>query len=362
MAIFLFWYGLISVTNVYSQCEKEQLEFLPKSEFFNSSRLKFWQPSSVYPSEKKLLHSYVNKFRYEFHNNFMSGKLDEIHNFKRNRYRNTFARQIILANNTTDNSVNNSSNNSSYELKPFHKTLGMIRSDFTNFYLSRENLFCLGLGLTFHAAISNTTIDQSLRNWYQNEVRSSGTDDLSYGFKFFGEGYFLIPFFGITTGVYCIDQKFLKSCKVWGVAGDYSTRVLRSYVIGLPTLLLFQSMLGCSRPDEKSHHSAWRFFRDNNSLSGHAFIGATPFLVAASMTDRLGLKVILFICSTFAGLSRINDDAHYFSQVALGWYLSYLSVRAVTKTNNTFSSNNSNIKFFPILESKYIGLGFVFKR
>jgi hypothetical protein len=31
------------------------------------------------------------------------------------------------------------------------------------------------------------------------------------------------------------------------------------------------------------------------------------------------------------GISRVNDDKHYFSHVALGWYLAYLSSAVVEK-------------------------------
>jgi len=34
-----------------------------------------------------------------------------------------------------------------------------------------------------------------------------------------------------------------------------------------------------------------------------------------------------------AGLSRINDDEHYFSQVALGWWIAYLAADSVDKTD-----------------------------
>jgi hypothetical protein len=234
--------------------------------------------------------------------------------------------------------------------------------DFKKFYLARENLFNLGLGLTFHAVISNTSIDQNIRNWYQNEIRSSMLDNWSSKFKFFGEGNFLIPMFGIAAGTYYIGQSFCNSDNIFGVAGHYSDRVLRSYLVGAPTLLLFQLALGSSRTGEKNYNSSWRSFCDDNSLSGHAFIGATPFLVAASMTNRLWLRCILFICSTFAGLSRINDDAHYLSQVMFGWYVSYLSVRAVSQSNFIFDSKNSNIKIFPIIEPQHVGLGFIFRR
>jgi hypothetical protein len=40
---------------------------------------------------------------------------------------------------------------------------------------------------------------------------------------------------------------------------------------------------------------------------------------------------IFYGLSTFPGLARINDDEHYFSQVALGWFLAYLSCAVVEK-------------------------------
>ncbi|MDR1485949.1 MAG: phosphatase PAP2 family protein [Planctomycetaceae bacterium] len=281
-------------------------------------------------------------------------------------HKNIFAQQIIRANNSSTSasifSLRNFCNDNSKLLQSFVDDFGVVRSDFKNFYLSHDNLFCFGLGLMFHAAVANTSVDQSLRNWYQDEVRSSFTDNLSDGAKILGEGRIWIPVFGIAAGVYCVGQKIGDPCREFGVVGDYSSRVFRSYLVGTPTLLLFQTLLGCARPEDNSNNSAWRFFHASNSFSGHAFMGATPFLVAASMTNQHWLRFILFVCSTFAGWSRINDDAHYFSQVALGWYVSYLAVRSVAQTNNNIARNNSNIKLFPIIEAKYIGLGLVIKR
>jgi len=45
-------------------------------------------------------------------------------------------------------------------------------------------------------------------------------------------------------------------------------------------------------------------------------------------------KGIFYGLSTLPGLSRINDDVHYFSQAALGWYLAYLSCAAIEKTED----------------------------
>jgi hypothetical protein len=100
--------------------------------------------------------------------------------------------------------------------------------------------------------------------------------------------------------------------------------------VGAPPMLFFQSALGASRPEEGDSH--WHFFEDNNAVSGHAFMGAVPFLTAAGMVKSPVLKAFLYCGSTLPALSRINDDAHYFSQAALGWWIGYLAASSIERT------------------------------
>ena len=51
-----------------------------------------------------------------------------------------------------------------------------------------------------------------------------------------------------------------------------------------------------------------------------------------TMIDEPLYKVPLFLGSFLTGWSRIHDDRHYFSQVALGWWIAYLSVHSVDRT------------------------------
>ena len=96
-------------------------------------------------------------------------------------------------------------------------------------------------------------------------------------------------------------------------------------------MLLLQRALGASRPDEAGSH--WQSFNDSNGVSGHSFMGAVPFLTAAEMIDNSYLKYTLYLGSTLAGLSRINDNDHYFSQAVLGWWIAYLSVNSTDRTD-----------------------------
>jgi membrane-associated phospholipid phosphatase len=94
-------------------------------------------------------------------------------------------------------------------------------------------------------------------------------------------------------------------------------------------MILMQHLTGGSRPQEGNEPSDWKLFQDSNGVSGHAFVGALPFMTAAKMSDEIGLKIAFYTCAAFAGLSRIDDDAHYPSQVLLGWWMAYAAVRSV---------------------------------
>lgn len=88
-------------------------------------------------------------------------------------------------------------------------------------------------------------------------------------------------------------------------------------------MLFLQNAIGASRPKEDD--SNWRPFNDNNGVSGHSFMGAVPFITAAKMADNTYLKYFFYLGSMLTGWSRINDNSHYFSQAALGWWMAYLA-------------------------------------
>ena len=115
--------------------------------------------------------------------------------------------------------------------------------------------------------------------------------------------------------------------------GQWGEKSFRSTLVGFPPLLFMQFATGGSRPGERHYNSAWRPFFDNNSVSGHAFMGAIPFLTAAQMAERPLVKGGLLAASTMTGLSRINDDAHYLSQAILGWSMAAVAVSSIAETD-----------------------------
>jgi hypothetical protein len=207
-----------------------------------------------------------------------------------------------------------------------------IKSDYDEFYLNGSNLLMLGTGIGVSGAFGNTHLDRNIQNAYSDHAKSSTTDDISEWVKQPGEGLYTIP---ALLGGYI----FLRDTPV----GDWSQRSLRALAVGGPPTLLLQYAIGSESPVDGG--SGWKPFQGHNAISGHAFIGSVPFITAAQMIDNIALKSILYGVSMLPAISRINDNQHYFSQAALGWYFGLLSCNAVSRTDN---KAKEKISIYPV--------------
>jgi hypothetical protein len=140
--------------------------------------------------------------------------------------------------------------------------------------------------------------------------------------------------------------------------GDFGTRTIRAYGVGAPPMLFMQTALGASRPGETRYRSRWKPLDDSNAVSGHAFVGAVPFITAAKMTEDPLLKGGLYFCSTLTGWSRVNDNRHYLSQAWLGWWMAFLACQAVQETE----LEDRRLAFVPVNSREMVGIGMVFRR
>ncbi|MDZ7618992.1 MAG: phosphatase PAP2 family protein, partial [Patescibacteria group bacterium] len=228
-----------------------------------------------------------------------------------------------------------------------------ICSDHAGFY-GWNTMRDLAMGIALAAPLANTSMDHNFRNWWQEDVRSTGTDDLAAFWKPFGEGVIFIP----AMACLGLAGHAMSDWPMFDVCGEFGERATRSYLVGAPPMLLMQAMLGASRPGETTAESRWKPFDDNNAVSGHAFIGAVPFLTAAHMTENRAARALFYFGSICPAWSRVNDDAHYLSQVVLGWYMAYLACRSVDGTQR----GEEPLSLVPLAYHEFTGVGLVWCR
>jgi len=225
-----------------------------------------------------------------------------------------------------------------------------IVEDYRNFY-SRDSLVCLSVALAAGGIMANTGFDETVQDAWQRSVEPSGMGEFFSGCKVLGEGKYALPIFGaaIATGILFEERP------IGGAVGEWGSRSLRIFVVGAPPMYTMQWVTGGSRPGETPAGSDWKPFRDDNGVSGHAFVAAIPFLAAADMCESPLLRGTLYVCSTLGAFSRMTDDMHYPSQAFLGWYFAFAAARAVDATEMSFAG--VELRMVPLLAADRGGMG-----
>ena len=228
-----------------------------------------------------------------------------------------------------------------------------VSGDYGEFYAG-ERLIRMGIVFGVAGIAANSNIDMSIRNWYQDNVRSARTDswsstqatDLEFNAKFFGEGKYMVPVALLAASVNYINTDT--------AIGNWGAHASRAYIVGLPAMWLMQGVTGATRPGDRPEGSSWTTpFGHSNGVSGHAFVGGVPFLTIAAMNpDNPYVKYPAYLASAVAGWSRINDDKHFPSQVVLGWYMAWEAVDSVFDHN----AKSKTIAVAPMVELDGFGL------
>ncbi len=203
--------------------------------------------------------------------------------------------------------------------------------DQSNFY-SKESV--LGIGVVFGAGalIANTSADVQLQNHFQASVRGASSDEwfeFLHSNKELGNGVYTLPVFGAAW----LAKEAIDGPPMFESIGLWGERSMRGFLVGSPPLVLMQVVTGASRPHETAEGSEWNSFRDNNGVSGHAFMSSLPFITAAKLSENPWQKTFWYTASAIGPLSRVNDNAHYPSQIGLGWAMAYISAAAVHQTD-----------------------------
>ena len=208
---------------------------------------------------------------------------------------------------------------------------GRLVSDQSHFY-SPESMLQLGLAFGVGASFANTQLDDQLQNHFQSSVRHAPSEEwfqFLHANKELGNGFFTLPVFGAAW----FANEVIDGPPIFETTGLWGERAMRGFLVGAPPLILMQHATGASRPYESNEGSEWRPFRDNNGVSGHAFMSSLPFITAAKLVDDPWKKTFWYTASALGPLSRVNDNAHYSSQVGLGWIMAYIAATAVEQSD-----------------------------
>ena len=193
-------------------------------------------------------------------------------------------------------------------------------------------------------------LDEDIKNFFE-DTRSSTTDNLGSIFEPFGNGIITIP----TLAAFYIFGHFDENYK----AKQTALIATESFLItGLYTTIL-KVTLGRHRPSTGSSSNTFDGFTiDHKSFpSGHtstAFAIAT--VVANEYEETPYIKPISYGIATLTGLSRINDEKHWASDVFFGAALGYFVSKTILHLHNDRKGHHFTI--YPRVDNNSGGLVF----
>jgi hypothetical protein len=228
--------------------------------------------------------------------------------------------------------------------------LERLAKDQWRFY-SIENAIPMALVFGTGAAFANTQLDSQIQSHFRTSVLGASSDEWFeklHASKELGDGIYTLPIFGAAW----LAKEWIDGPPALETFGNWGERSMRGFLVGAGPVIAGQYLTGGSRPSELEKSSHWHPLQDNNGVSGHAFMSSLPFITAAKMTDNPLAKLAFYSGSTIGPLSRMNDNAHYPSQIGIGWCLAYLSATAIDRSN----SNRSGWSLKPLTTNSGSGL------
>lgn len=231
----------------------------------------------------------------------------------------------------------------------FERTYDTVAADHAEFY-DQGTLLALGAGVGLAAISANSQLDRDIYEDILPEWRTGKVDGFRDDVVWMGDGAVMLPVFGAAA--------LLAPTLGSDVVGSWGERCLRATLVGAPSVLALQRLTGAGRPDDPNNRyaSEWQPFEFSNGVSGHAFIGAIPFLTVAGMQDDPLVDGVCLVASSAVAAARLQGSRHYFSQVVLGWWIAWLSVGAVEDSE---AGRTRSFAIVPHVEPDGFGLTFV---
>lgn len=227
------------------------------------------------------------------------------------------------------------------------RAFDVVSRDYENFY-DAGTLLALGGGVGLAGVAANSDFDTEVQSAIRKSWRTPFLDDVRDNVSWFGDFEVMVPAMGLLT--------WLGPRLGSDAVGTWGERTLRAYVVAAPMTLALQRITGGRRPDdpENTHGAQWRFLDSSHGVSGHAVVASIPFLTIAKVQDDPWIDALCYAASTVVGLARLQQDRHYASQVALGWWIGYLTTEAVDDTERAAPPPATS--WLPVIAPDYVGI------
>ena len=191
--------------------------------------------------------------------------------------------------------------------------------------------------------------DDDIRDFMQ-DARNDTTDTLADVFEPFGNGAFVVPALAVFYGIgHFNDHERTRRVALLGI---------ESYLVSGAFVLALKTVTGRHRPNKGNGSREWDAFEFNSNHSfpsGHTATAFSLATVLASEYKEYPLVAYLsYGVATLTGLSRMNDDKHFASDVFLGAAIGYFTAKTIMKLHS--NKNGLHYTIYPRLSGRETSL------
>lgn len=207
----------------------------------------------------------------------------------------------------------------------------------------------LEASLVLGTGVALFTVDENIQTWVQKHKNASTgriSDDAKKTGTLAVPAVAALGIYGYAAGDGKAKSTFLLSVESFLVTGVF-----------VQTL---KHTTGRHRPYTGDSHDTWSgpsFSSDNDHMSFPSGDASSAFAIAsvvASEYDNLYVSAVVYTASTFIGLSRIHNNAHWTSDVFTGSAIGYYTGRAIVASHR--DGNASRLSLAPYLDGKERGV------
>lgn len=223
----------------------------------------------------------------------------------------------------------------------------LVCKDFKHMYCS-WNTVALGAAIAIAAPLANTSADERVQHWMQAHAHGGAADHWASEGERFGRYAIVIP----TVLVASLGGNLCPEKAVGACIGNWGDRATRALLVGAPTVVILQVALGTGSPGS-AQGSAWHPGHGYEASAAEGFVGAVPFLAAASMTKIRPLRWALVGGSFIATWANLHQDRQFLSQALLGWSIAAVATCSV----NQSEAIGNRVQFSPMAMPGGVGAG-----
>jgi membrane-associated phospholipid phosphatase len=200
--------------------------------------------------------------------------------------------------------------------------------------------------LTVGISVGLYTYDQEIQDWVQKNRNHTSNTVMSFA-KPFGDGKYIIP----SLCIFYFYGHFFED----GEARRTALLSLESFVVTGVFTQTIKFSTHRHRPCTDNGYNIWdspSFFTSHLSFpSGHA---SSAFSIATVIASEYGNPSLVYGVATLTALSRVNDNAHWPSDVFFGSAIGYFTAKAIVGLHT--SKRNGSLTILPIADGKYTAL------